>query len=381
MPPSLRLLVSAIGLTVAAAQAQRPIFTVGGVGPSFADLPAAVAAVPPGSILLVRPGNYAGFTTGKPLRIVLEGSGPGSSIQAQSGSAYAITVTGLPAGDEFVLVGRGTTIGAGSLGGIRVADTNAPVLLAGVNVAATGTRCGLEVRYAGSLHARNCVFAGAPGLQADWANLVLSECIVVGSGVGAVVNRCTFDAARTFLSGFAQPALRAYDSSLRLASDGSTTIAVTGAPTLPIPAIESYLCPMQFDPARVGLVPANGAPGVATFSGYLLDDEVPTLIASPAPLGVTATARMTSSTVRPGMVVLGNLLGAPIPFMVGNVFVDTVNAPIVAAIGFCGPAGLLAQIAIPPTTSALGVVQCLQGVVWQASGLPVLSAPALWVTL
>lgn len=374
-------IVFAFGLLATAGGAQRPIFTVGGASPNFADLPAAIAGVPAGSVLVVRPGNYAGFTTSKPLRIVLAWSGPGSSIQPAAGSAYAITVSGLPSGDEFALVGSGSTIAAGSLGGIRVINTNAPVLLAGLNVVATGGRTGLDIQYVGSLHARNCVFAGGTGLQADWANLTLSECIVIGTGAGAVVNRSVFDVGRTFVSGNAQPALRCFDSSIRIASDGTTTIAVTGAPTIPISAIEGWLCPMQFDPTRIGLMPANGAPGVAQFGGYLLTDDVPTLTASPAPLGAIATARLHSNTVRPGMVVLGNLLGAPIPFQLANIFVDTVNAPIVAAIGLCGPTGLVAQTVIPPTTSVLGVVQCLQGVVWQPNGVPVLSAPALWITL
>ena len=381
MPQSRHILVCAVALLTTVLGAQRPIFTVGGANPNYADLPAAVAAVPPGSVLAVRPGTYAGFSTGKPLRIVLEWSGPGSSIQALPGSTYAITLNALPAGDEFVLVGRGSTIGAGSLGGIRIVNTNAPVLLSGLNVVASGARSGIDIQYAGSVHARSCVFYGAPGLQAYWANLTLSECIVIGTGVGAVVNRTMLDVGRTFLSGTAQPALRCFDSSVRLASDGSTTIAVTGAASIPISAVEAWLCPMQFDATRVGLQPANGAPGVASFSSSWQADDVPVLTASPAPLGATATARMTSNTVRPGMVVLGNLLGAPIPFQVGNIFVDTVNSPIVAAIGACGPPGLLAQASIPTTSAALGVVLCLQGVVWQPSGVPVLSAPALWIVL
>ena len=382
MPQSSRRFVSAVALFATALAAQRPVFTVGGASPNYVDLAAAVAAVPSGSVLIVRPGTYPGFTTGKPLRIVLEWSGPAGSIQAPPGATYAITVNGLPPGDEFVLVGRGATIGAGSLGGVRIVNAGAPVLLEGLNVVATGGRSAVDIQYAGSVHARQCVFAGAPGLQADWACLTLSECIVVATaGVGAVVNRSMLDVVRTFLSGSAQPALRCFDSSVRIASDGSTTIAVTGAPTLPVPAIDALLCPLQFDAARIGLLPANGAPGVAASGGYLLADDVPTLTSSPALLASTATARMKSNTQRPGMVVLGNLLGAPLPFQVGNVFVDTVTTPLVAALGLCDAAGLPVQATIPPDPAVLGTVLCLQGVVWQPSGVPVLSAPALWIVL
>lgn len=73
-PSSLLLLATA--LAPASPTAQRPVFVVdasGGAGSHFIDLPAAVAAVPDGSVLIVRPGTYTPFSvSGKGLSIVGE---------------------------------------------------------------------------------------------------------------------------------------------------------------------------------------------------------------------------------------------------------------------------------------------------------------------
>jgi hypothetical protein len=372
----------AVCLLIGAVSAQRPIFTVGGSAPDFTSLPAAVSAVPPGSILVVGPGTWTGFTTAKPLRIVFDFAGPNGAIVPPAGAGYAIRVQGLPPGDEFVLEGRGSTVATGGIGAIRIANCFGPVILDGLNVAPSGNRLGLDVQNANAVHARRSVFAGAPGLQVEYANLTLSECIVLGtSGVGAYGYNARFDATRTFFSGVAQPALRLFDCAVRIASDGSSTIAVGGAGTEPVSAIEAFECQLQFDATRIGLLPANGAPGLAQLGSVVQNDDVPTLTASVAPAGSLATARMVSNTPRPGLVVLGGLLPSPVLFDLTNIFVDTVTAPTVAAIGICDATGLVASAQIPTTAAVIGTVTCLQGVVWQPSGWPVLSSPALWVVL
>ncbi|MCA8952347.1 MAG: hypothetical protein KDE27_22750, partial [Planctomycetes bacterium] len=110
-------------LAVSTAKAQRTVITVGGANPSFSNLPAAVAAAAPGSVLVVRPGTHDGFTTNKPLRVVLDFTAQTGSIVAPAGATYAIEVSGLSGNQEFALVGRGARIHGGALGGIRVSNT------------------------------------------------------------------------------------------------------------------------------------------------------------------------------------------------------------------------------------------------------------------
>ena len=68
----LPLAIAMAALAVAPVFGQRPVLTVGGQNPQFTDLPAAVAAALPGSVLHVRAGTYTGFVTNKPLRILLD---------------------------------------------------------------------------------------------------------------------------------------------------------------------------------------------------------------------------------------------------------------------------------------------------------------------
>jgi hypothetical protein len=67
--PKPNLVVLAATVFACALAAQRPVVTVGGPNPDHADLPAAIAAAAPGSIVEVRSGVYTGFTCQKALRI------------------------------------------------------------------------------------------------------------------------------------------------------------------------------------------------------------------------------------------------------------------------------------------------------------------------
>ena len=74
----------------------------GGSGAAFRDLPKAVAFVPSGSFLLVRPGAYRPFqVSGKALRIV--GSGPGKTEIQLNPTTLPLSVRKVPKGDVFVM--------------------------------------------------------------------------------------------------------------------------------------------------------------------------------------------------------------------------------------------------------------------------------------
>ncbi len=78
----------------------------GGAGVDFSDLPPAVAAAAPGDVILVRSGDYLGFTTSKGVRILSVSSTGAATVRAPATSAtHTIGVVGLPATETFAMVG------------------------------------------------------------------------------------------------------------------------------------------------------------------------------------------------------------------------------------------------------------------------------------
>lgn len=375
---AITLAVGALSLTLAA---QRPVYTVGGASPDFPSLPAAVAAVPPGSILRVLPGVHEGFTTGKPLRVLLEFDALSGTIQAPAGSAHAISIVGLPAGDEFVLLGRDAPVQAGAVGGIRIANCGGPVVLERIYVVAGGGAVGIEVENAAVVHLRRSVFAGISGLLAQDTTLMVSECVVVGTGgPGSAIDHARFEATRTYFTGWQQPGLRLSHCVARMTSNGQSAVTVAGA-SVPVAAIEAIDCQLQMDTATLGLLPANGAPGLELVGGSLLAEEVPMLTTSLATPGQLATATMTSAAPRLGVMVLGDLMPAPTLLELGSFFVDVGTAPIVLAIGVCDANGLGASGTVPTAAALYGHIWCVQGAVERIGALPLFSGPGLLIAL
>jgi hypothetical protein len=372
----------AFGLFVAWLPAQRPVFTVGGASPNYTSLPAAVAAVPPGSILVVRPGNHTGFSTSKPLRVLLEFDAAGGTVAPSAGAPYAIRIQNLPAGDEFVLVGRGANLQAGSIGAIRVANCAAPVLVDGITTSAVTLRTGLEVQNCSAVHARRCVLGGTPALQVGLANFTISESVVLSPlGLGAVAYESQFESVRTFFTGSGQPAVRLLGCRARFASDGSTVIQSLVPATIAVSPIEAFDSALQLHPDRIGLLPNAASTGLTLVNSVLRSEEVPTLVATPAVPGEVATMRMTSHQPRLGAVLLGGMAGNPFWFDLGNIWIDTIGPTQIAAMGIADPAGMVFQTVVSTSPALRGQVFCLQGVVWEANGWPVLSGPGLWPIL
>lgn len=94
----MRLVVSMAFLITASAASQTFIVdAANGPGAHYTDLPAAVAAVPDGAVLLVRPGHYTGFAVaGKGLSILGEGAKITGSIALTSTQSHqGIAIRGL----------------------------------------------------------------------------------------------------------------------------------------------------------------------------------------------------------------------------------------------------------------------------------------------
>lgn len=367
---------------VSAAAAQRPVITVGGTNANHADLPAAVAAAAPGAVLQVRPGNYTGFSTNKPLRIVLDFTAANGSVSAPVGSAYAIEINGLPAGQQFALVGRGAGVAAGSLGAIRITNVSGSVVLDSLTVAVGSVRSGIDVQNSANVLVQNATITGSPALQ-------VQDAVVVGSavawsspsGVGVVALRGNLEFGLGSMSGYRAPALRVQDSAVRLAGNGSTVIRVTGNPPQAVAAIEAIQSDVRWQATSFVVQPGGAGAPLHQFGGLTIQEDIPALSASCGPLGSSMAVTMTRPSVAPGFLVLGNLVLSHAAFGLPGVFWDQSQAALVLAVGPVDSAGLSFQIVWPNVPWLLGELFCCQGVVIQPNSTLLTSGPAIWTGL
>jgi hypothetical protein len=356
------------------------VATVGGTNPDYRDLPQAVAAVVPGSILIVRPGKYKGFTTNKPLRIHLDFTALGGSIAPVAGAAYAITVSGMPASGTFTLSGDGAEVKAGALGAIRISNTAGRVVVEGVTVAA-GAAAAIDVQNAGPVLLHDCDLSGTPGLLVQTATVVANDLRVASpAGNALAAFQGTLDIAGGAFTGRDLPAISLVNCGIRLAGDGSTSIKVGGTSVLPSAAFAAVDSVVQWDPSRFVLVGANGAAGFQSGGSTTVTVEDPPLLTARggAP-GANGWIRLTGNTALPGAVLFGPF-AAPTWNGLGALYLDLAVASVVFG-GIVDPNGLSVSFAMPTATALFGDVSCLQGAVLLPSGQFALSGPVPLVTL
>jgi hypothetical protein len=296
---------------------------------------------------------------------------------APAGAAWGIEVDHVVGADQFVLSGEGTVL-SGTIGAMRVVNTSAPVVIEGMLFGGGVQQVALDVYNTGTVHVARSVLFGDPALSVRWSNLILSEDILGNDfGPAAVVSNGLCEIVRTVMAGDGQPALRVFDSDVRLSSDGASTMLVLGAPTVPVSAFEAFDSTVQWDPATFVLGSANGAPAFQAVNSNELVEEVPTLVAGPAPLGGVATALLTTSAASFGLIGIGALLPSPLILGPLGVYVEPASTSV-AAIGAVGPTGLVLSVTVPNDPVLRGELLCLQGSVMQTATTFVLSGPALW---
>lgn len=354
--------------------AQRPVVTVGGTNPNFLDLPPAIAAAAPGSIIDVRPGTYTGFDCQKALQVVLNGA----TVLAAPGSLYTIHVHNVLGADPFVLKGINGIVGPGLIGAMRVDNTIAPVVIESVTMSGGLLHPGLDVFNTGVVHVARSVLGGFPALQGQFTNLVTNENVFANTfGPAAIVSDASLDSARTIFIGADQPALKIFDTTARLASDGTGAMLVFGNPTVPISAFEASDSTVFWDPSLFSLLPANGAPAFLPVMTTEVIEEIPILNAGPAPLGGVATVRMTMSSSAMGMIAIGFLLPTPIVVGFVGIYPDPASF-VLAAAGVVDPAGLMINFPVPSDPALRGTILVFQGLTFLANGSSPISGPALW---
>lgn len=372
--PKTNLVVLAVTVFACALAAQRPVVTVGGPNPDHADLPAAIAAAAPGSIVEVRPGVYTGFTCQKALRIVMVGA----TVMPPAGANYTIKLENIVGADPFVLKGVGTLVGPGVLGVMRVSNVLAPVIVEQMTMISGPLQSSLEIFNAGSVHIARTTLIGYPGLQAQFCNVISNENVIGNPfGPGAIVADASLDSARTIFVGTDQPALRIFDTVARLSSDGTGGLYVIGASVVPISSFEAFDSEVYWSPSSFALGPANGAPAFSSQTTTEVIEAVPMLNAGPAPLGGIGVVRMALPTPAFGMIAIGYLLPTPIFLSSAGIYPDPASF-VMAGAGIIDSTGLTLNIPIVNDPALRGDVLVFQGIVFLPSGATPLSGPALW---
>jgi hypothetical protein len=363
-----------------------------GPGTNFTDLPPAIAAVPNGAILLVRPGTYGPIgLNAKGLSILATAPGvqlaPGATVihvqnlsatqaftlrdvQTQVGTANWIALVQNCAGpvlfDGYVFQNTGTYPGVYSVG-LRVVGCPQVVL----------RNCSIRARYAidalsSAITAEQCELRGqdaffvphvgaypGTGIQGQASNITLSRCRVFG-GAGYVTST-------PFGPSYTQPgpAISLYTgSSLRLCEDttgnyqagqlaGANAIAAIGG--------------LQSTVVRTPEAVLSGSQGGPPVAPALVDivRPLPSLRVISAPPGGVVTADVTTPTGE--LVVLAFGLPMP-PFAVpgfdGALWLDP-TALVVASFGVpLSGQPVTASLAVPLIPSLVGQRFGWQSVAW-----------------
>ncbi|MCA8953294.1 MAG: hypothetical protein KDE27_27530 [Planctomycetes bacterium] len=231
-----------------------------GPGTDFVTLAAATAAVPDGSVLLVRVGNYADFqVANKGLKILAE---PGallvSGVQQTSSS-----ISGVPAGKSVVVRGllwaQGLPTGRAQL---HCTASAGAILIEGLRMPASGRLAFISVRDCEQVVIRDMRNdLGPTYLELRQSHTVLENCaigggLVVGSGVvqhGGSLQVVDCDLAGGFPFGTSQPtAVEMHGGELRML--GATTLF-----TLTAFAVGGTAGNVRADPS-LGLSPSEFAP-------------------------------------------------------------------------------------------------------------------------
>lgn len=354
-------------------------------GANFTDLPAAIAAAQDGDTILLRNdgGFYHGATTSKALTIT--GDSPGLATIAGAGAN--MTITGLPAGRDFVLQNVEFLLGGQPGTPLVVQGCAGRVHLVRVNVSAIAGTPALDVSQCSAVTVRNGDFQGNPGLRAQNATIAISTSRCMGRGgsvgllpgTGAELTDCHvwFADVQTyggnaFQTNAPASAIELVDSDLSFtgvanaarAQSGFLGSSATPGFTAAVPAIHGQNSTLRVDP-KVVLSPTGGASAIvgptttttAIPSFTLLG--VPLLQSQSDPAGATATATLVGLPANP----------LPVPGVQGDLWIELNHVLVLQGVfgGFSG----FQEFALPRGLTLVVQAVALQG------GSVELSTPAV----
>lgn len=373
-----------------------------GPGANFSDLPPAIAAVPDGAILLVRPGTYG--------RIELDGKG--MSILATAPGVVITPPFQIPTGGPIVVMNllasqavtlRGLTLQGSPLtvrGMVRNCD--GPVLIDDFTsqTSATlgeGNVITLAVEQCANVTLRNCHLRASHALDVFRSDVVVENSDLIGEdaffqiigfapGMGAVIDGGSITLARcrvrggNALSGVAPaaaPAIRASNATVRVCDDGSGVYAAGQQSATAVAAITGTNSTIVRDPSAV-VTGSNGGPPVAAGLTSVLR-PLPSLRTVPAPPGGTVTADVTTPLGE--VVLLAVSLPGPVttvPGIDGSFRLDPATATMLAIGVPATGVPVTHSIAVPNNQALVGARFAWQAVAWSAANGLRASNPSLY---
>jgi hypothetical protein len=337
-----------------------------GVGTHFTTIAAAVAAVPDGATVLVRPGQYAGFHVQAKGLTLLGGAGVRLSNPTYQPSPILVSAT--TAGQSVVIRGLTTS---GTRQEVEVTDCAGLVLLEDIADSSRGTYdMPTEVRITRSSQVLlRAMQIGMGVVVALDSQVVLESCAVYGTdarygGIILVsqpavtvqagslqVVACTLEGGNgDSVFGTNRPALVAGNADLRVRAPA--TLRVGAASTMPqSPAIDGTGT-LRLDPAVV--LVTNTQPIGAGLATQIY--EMPAVVAVSAGPGGTLAAAANGPTGSFTALILG-FCGPPlaVPGITGSVWIEP-STCVCAAFGVPQPAvPVAATIPVPGSVGCLGV--------------------------
>ncbi|MCB9876201.1 MAG: hypothetical protein H6835_01255 [Planctomycetes bacterium] len=369
-PISLSALVTTLFLCPLAGAQTYVVDAQGGPGSNFTDLPAAIAAVPDGAVLLVRAGNYSSFTIQQKGLTVLGDPG----VTFGDVTAGSIEVRDLTA-SQRVFVRGFDGHGASTF---LCSDCAGPVVFDHVSDTLGGD-VHMEVSSCSQLMIVGCSILGRQSesaLTATDSDVVAVGCTLRGGGQlfvraavwcygGRLQLTDTAITGGTSSFGVGGHALRLVGGEARI--DGASALVAGSGPS---PATLGYAVSgtgtLRVDP---GVTLYGKALGIeATIASTTLD--LPALHGEGGQLGGTAQATLSGAASQLGVVALG-LPGAPISSGGDEQWITT---PVVITFGvLSGP--VAAAFAIPTQPNLRGATLGWQGAALDGSGALTLSNP------
>ncbi|MCR9244911.1 MAG: hypothetical protein NXI31_07755 [bacterium] len=340
----------------------------GGPTANFTSIATAVTTVPSGSVLLINPGIYDGFTIqGKSLTLIAD-----FALISDATTSSPVRVDGLAANQSVTLQGLSIQSVLG-VGAFELSNSAGTIVLEGCR----GDR--LSSPFGGQLLATNCEHIhlrnssfdarvpGAPGLETVDSNITAISASFSGDVAPAVVQtRGRIDALSTGFYGYAVPAAVQMQGGELICRRGSI-LAGNGPNGLLVDGTGA----LRRDPATT-LYNASPQPfgsGIAVQT-----DSMPGLQAWAGELGGHAAATIEGGGAITGVLALG-FPGAP---YVPAGFSDPLwLAPGTESIQAIGTTPLSATYAVPNASWVLGIRIVWQGVGLSPSGV-MLSNPSVY---
>ncbi|HZN41781.1 MAG TPA: hypothetical protein VFD82_23455 [Planctomycetota bacterium] len=371
-----RTLVSVLSLAVAAATQTFIVDSASGPGTNFTDIPPAVAAVPDGAVLLVRPGNYSQFTIdGKSLAVLGE---PGAAVA----SALGPTIVNLLPHQAVVLraLDLASPLGSGFPVGVTCLNNQGVVRLASLRTA-PGLH-GLSVQQCDSVFVDDCTFHRQATLVASTvvftncslnaSMLVMSPALVQQGGRTQLVG-CQVAGLTPPQQPFVSP-IQLNGGDVRVLGGGVVaSYALLGLPSAAITGTGT----VRLDPS----VSVQGGPQLFAPGITATVQAMPHVTATGGLLGGTSTAALHGPNGHLGVLAVG-FAGPEIdlPSVFGDPLFWAQGTAVTLSAGVPAPSQpVTGQVAIPGNPVFVGLQLLYQGITWDAAAGLQISNPAVGV--